>query len=318
MVTNHGISRRRSGSEAPERTHPPAHDVWADDLYTGVLELRLETLPGRFVSPGTGRLSLLPQTDAGYNGKEDLVVQAAAKAAGQPVIPGSGIKGAVRTLYEILSDSCDVFSNDKCDGGNQGDFSSREYCEACSLFGCMGWRGRVCFSDAFPAEPESVQVGVHWVPAPWEPKAEETRGDFRLYDLDEATASGEVAGSFSAVKKNLAREGYQGLFSTRLNFWNTTALELGRLLLAMGLSAAEATAFPIRLGGCKYDGQGAVSVKPVAARLVSPDRKELEGGELRKLCNAWIAQARVAPWFELYQSKLDEVCEILRTKPGEV
>lgn len=311
-MAKYGIARHRTGGETLPRANPPAHDAWPRDHHTGLLELRLETLPGRFVSPGTGRLRLLDTGDEARSNGE-LLVQAAARRAGQPVIPGSGIKGAVRTLYEILSDSCDPHTRGPCQANlRQKRFADRKYCAVCSLFGCMGWHGRVSFSDASPADSDSVHAGAYWVPTPWEPNAAETRGDFRLYDLRQATVEDKVAGSSSPAEKPLAREGYEGVFIGRLNFWNLSAQELGRLMIAMGLAASKAETFPIRLGGCKYDGQGAVTVHPAATRLVSPRREELHGQELRKCWQGWIAQAKAAPWYEQYQSKLDELGRILR------
>ncbi|HSS76813.1 MAG TPA: hypothetical protein VLV54_08705, partial [Thermoanaerobaculia bacterium] len=83
----HGLSRPPG---APERHPSQRHDVWPRDLLTGVLTLSLETPPGQYVSPGTGRLALTT-TPGG-----EIVAQQGARAAGTPVLPGSGIKGAVR------------------------------------------------------------------------------------------------------------------------------------------------------------------------------------------------------------------------------
>lgn len=304
-MAKHGIAQLRFEEGLVERRNPAAHDVWLDDHFTGLLELRLTTLPGRFVSPGTGRLTLLAE------GGGEVVAQEAAKARGVPVIPGSGIKGAVRTLYEILSSSCDPHRRGDCQRSHKRrHFSEREYCDACSLFGCMGWRGRVTFSDAVPAA--TVNAGIHWVAIPWEPHGEKTRGDFRLYDLDEAIAVDRTTGHRSPAPKELAREGYDGKFITRLSFWNVTGEELGRLLLAMGVAAEEAAGFPLRLGGCKYDGQGAVRVEPVGASLVRPRRQELERDGLRELASGWMKAATASPWGQAFAPKLRELAKILK------
>ncbi len=314
-MAKHGIARLRDATEAPARRNPPPHDRWRSDLVTGVLELRLQTLPDRFVSPGTGRFRLFDQEGAG-EGAGQVVAHEAAKIAGRPALPGSGIKGAVRTLYEILSDSCDPHQrHGECQANiKQRRFEQRRYCEACSLFGCMGWRGRVSFSDALAAEPDAVEAGVRWVSEAWEPHGEETRGDFRLYDLDAAVVVDKTTGGRSPAPLDIAREGYEGSFLTRLQVSNVSELELGRLLLAMGVAAEEKKGFAIRLGGCKYDGQGAVRVTVSGARLVTPRRRELAGDEARGLWNGWIVAAQTSTWGGEYAGKLRQLADILSTR----
>ncbi|MCP4664023.1 MAG: hypothetical protein GY856_52235, partial [bacterium] len=216
------------------------------------------------------------------------------KAKGAPVIPGTGIKGAVRTLYEILSFSCDPHRKGECQGNiREKTFSEREYCDACSLFGCMGWRGRISFSDAVAVAEASVNADVRWVATPWEPHGEKTRGDFRLYDLADAVAVDRATGDRSPAPKDLAREAYDGSFSTRFNFWNVSEEELGRILLAMGVAG---------------------SVEPVGASLVRPRREEPAGEGLRELWTGWMTTAKASPWGEAFAPKLRELAKIL--KPG--
>lgn len=309
-MAKHGITRLRSGDARAERSNPPAHDVWLDDHFTGWLELRLETLPEHFVSPGTGRITLLA------HGQDEVVAQEAAKAKGAPVIPGTGIKGAVRTLYEILSFSCDPHGEGECKGNIRKSFAEREYCDACSLFGCMGWRGRVSFSDAVAVAEASVNAEVRWVAMPWEPHGEKTRGDFRLYDLACAVAVDRTTGVRSPAPKELAREAYDGKFTTRLNFWNVREEELGRILLAMGVAGSAEAGFPLRLGGCRYDGQGAVRVEPVGASLVRPRQEERVGEGLRELWSGWMTAAKASPWGEAFAPTLRELAKILNSGIG--
>src|SRR5262245_17644810 len=116
-MAREGLSRPPGRPAYPEA---PPHDRWLPGRWTGVIALTLQTLPDRFVSPGTGRLALLGEPP------REKVAHRAARSHGRPVLPGSGIKGAVRTLYELLSFSCDPF-----------DSSCRQSaaCEACALFG---------------------------------------------------------------------------------------------------------------------------------------------------------------------------------------
>ena len=156
-MSRHGISR--PGHDV-ERSPAVPHDRWLPDRLTGAIELSFETLKDRFVSPGTGRLAL-----SGSEGSE-IVVKKAARSKDRPIVPGSGIKGAVRTLYELLSFSCNPFD---FKAGCKG----HRLCDACSLFGARGHLGRVSFSDAIP--DGSVSVVVRHFPSAMNPMARRPR-----------------------------------------------------------------------------------------------------------------------------------------------
>jgi RAMP superfamily len=294
------VARRAlSRPEGPVARHtPPPHDAWRRDLWTGELRLRLETRPGQYVSPGSGRLGLVRV------GSEDVVVQRAATFAGAPVIPGSGIKGAVRTLYELLSFSCNPLAGSAC--------RPQDCCDACAVFGVLGYAGRLGFTDARPQPPNAARVEVQKVPIPWTPDASKTAGDFRLYDLEEATTFEKGRRTPQPAPKKLSREVFVGAFETRMTFWNLESQELGRLLLAMGVGADEATRFPLRLGGVKYDGKGTVSVSPHRLRLARPEARDHEGEAYGAEQARWIEAARSSPWAGPFWPKLLELAAILR------
>ncbi len=291
----HGIAR--VPGPIPRKL-PPLLDVWLAERHTGVLTLRLETPPGQFVSPGTGRLALT-RDDSG----SEIVVQGAERRGGEPVIPGSGIKGAVRTLFEILSWSCDPF-----DRGNG--CSTGSCCQTCAIFGLSGWGGRVGFSDAGPAEPGAVQVEVQRIPIPHPPHSEKTEGDFRLYDLDRATEFDKATGTRRHRARELAREVYSGMFETRMTFWNLHGEELGRLLLCLGSGLDAATRFPVRLGGVKYDGKGAVWVTPTALRLAESALARRDAA-CEELCSQWIEAARGSDWARSFKPQLEQIASLL-------
>ncbi|MES1244635.1 MAG: RAMP superfamily CRISPR-associated protein [Acidobacteriota bacterium] len=272
------------------------HDAWLPDRLTGRVLLSLETPPKQFVSPGTGRLALV-QREGG-----EVVAQEATRATDDPVIPGSGIKGAVRTVFELLSHSCDPFAT-RC--------SRDSCCEACSVFGILGWSGRVDFSDARPASTDSVAVKVEQVPIPWLPHAEKTGGDFRFYDLREAVELDPERRIWQPRARNLTREVFTGRFETRLAFWNMSREELGRLILCMGFGGGAATRFSLRLGGVKYDGKGAVKVKPLELQLAAPRRKSWNGPQCEEEIATWIAAAQRSPWSRSFLPGLEKLARTL-------
>jgi hypothetical protein len=270
-----------------------------EDRFTGNLRLTLEIPEGQFVTPSTGRLTLTTK------GKEDVVAQEVARAAGLPVIPGSGIKGAVRTIYELLSFSCNPFIRSSC--------KPQWCCDACSLFGRLGRSGRLSFDDARPVTPESVRIEVREVPTPWPPR--KAVGDVSLYDLQKAKEFDRDRKVFVERTGNLSREVFLGTFETRMTFWNATSEELGRLLLSMGIGADTSTRFFLRLGGVKYDGKGAVTVQPRELTLATPARKTLKDDGCREETARWIEAAQASDWAAIFGPKLIEVVELLRSTP---
>lgn len=295
-MANHALSRPEG---AIVRQEPVPHDKWLPNRWTGNLVLILKTPPGQFVSPGTGQLSLIRE------GSGEVVAQQVARAAGTPVIPGSGIKGAIRTIFELLSFSCNPF------GPRSAACDKRNCCEACSLFGLMSWSGRASFGDAVPSSPGSVRVKVERVPIPWLPRGEKTRGEFRLYDLREAEQFDRDRRVWTKRSKELSREVFSGELETRLRFWNVTREELGRLLLCMGLGADETTRFALRLGGVKYDGKGAVLVSPRSLQLVAPRRRTLQEADLQQEIAGCIVEARNSEWAARFWAGLEKVAATL-------
>ncbi|HEX3532156.1 MAG TPA: RAMP superfamily CRISPR-associated protein [Thermoanaerobaculia bacterium] len=293
-MARHGLSRPPGSIE---RHQPPPHDQWDKDRLTGSASFLLATLPGRFLSPGSGRLGVSGA------GAEEIAAQQVARRAGMPVVPGSGIKGAVRTLFELLTFSCDPFSKG-C--------SATECCPTCSLFGIAGWSGRVSFSDAVPAHDGAVRVEVRKVPTPWKPDPAKTGGDFRLYDQREATMHDKERDVWLPRPKELAREVLTGELRMRLVFWNATSEELGRLLFAMGLGTDEAVRFDLRLGGVKYDGQGGVKVTPEEIRLVTPKAQTLRGAECAERCERWMRNAQQSAWGIAFWPVLEDLAAALQ------
>jgi len=74
----------------------------------------------------------------------------------QPVIPGSSIKGVIRSRAEkYLEGSCTVFDKscmEKSKDLKSGLERYKAVCPACKLFGCMSLKSRAEFKDAFPVE----------------------------------------------------------------------------------------------------------------------------------------------------------------------
>lgn len=255
---------------APQRGTPTTevpHDRLVPGRWTGTIELRLEAIDPVRVGTGTIVPFASPQ------GKRELV-HGIVSRGDLPVLPGSSVKGAIRSLVEALGGGCDPTGTNPC----------TPLCVACSMFGIVRtpsitWRGRVAFDDARPL-----------------------RGNAKV-----TTAGFRLRTAF-APRKNDGRRVYgpkpEGLNGTELAWvappgsrWfvtlavtNLSEAELGLLLLALGQDGT----FVPRLGGGKYMGLGRTRFTLRSARLrqsyVGPP-VELEGDALSAHATRWLAAA---------------------------
>lgn len=306
MADYHGIHRPGGGTP---HVALQDHDRWAGSLLTGRLELTYRTSEDQAVSPGTGNLVRTEDSRG-----QKVVAAEVARRSGVPVLPGSGIKGAVRTTYELLSNSCDPMDGDsrcKKPTKQKGKKTKDKRCEACRLFGGMDYQGRLSFGDAVPASAEEVTVRVEWVPIPFTPSREKTDGDFRFYELSPHSSRGGIE------SKEMAREMVEGTFHGELHFTNLSCEEMGRLLVCLGLGGERAPRFLLRLGGARYDGWGGVEVGVGRLLLAtSALRRETYGAEeLDAMLKAW-HEAIDDSWFRRYGSALEKLAA-LHTPHGE-
>lgn len=313
-MTNGSLAPPYYGVDRAQRSQPgtgdPRHDLLQKGL-TGRLTFSYETVGNKYVTPGTGTLRAVEADDG-----SEVLAYAAARRGGVPVLPGTGIKGAVRTLYEILTGSCNITTS-PCNGG--------DYCAACRLFGKVRGgplQGRLGFDDAMPAGDGAVTTSLARVPEGHEPHAHHTPGDVRLYDLRIARDRQRGTGEIVERKELLSREVYRGRFIGGAVFRNVLPAELGTVLLAMGMAPApegdaQNRGFPLRLGGVRFHGQGAVRVAVEGLLLVrSPvQREELNTEAMEPETGTWIDQA-LTLLHPSAKRALAEISEVLNREDG--
>lgn len=252
----------RVSPRPPRREPAPSHERLAS--LSGRLELEIEVV-SEFLHVGSGSLGLTG---------DGRPYCAFARLSGDLVLPGSGIKGPVRSIAEAISNSCisqcthlearRYMSHMPCRTVRSGSGREAALCPACRLFGAAGYRGRVFFSDATPIGPvrtQVVQIGELWSP-------KVTRGR-KFYENKRAVRSSETAEvnyRFVEAVPNGTR------FAGAMFFENVAPAELGLLMHALGLALGSdgsvQSRFPVKIGGGRPRCLGGVHLRPVRVRLL--------------------------------------------------
>jgi CRISPR/Cas system CSM-associated protein Csm3 (group 7 of RAMP superfamily) len=153
------------------------------------------------------------------------------------IVPGSSLKGVIRSLVEVLSPSC-----------LGGEDHAR--CPACLLFGTLGRRGRVTFEDGAVenAELSVMQIAQRTQARRIGPNNE--RGFRKLYSRDQGTAQATWSDDTERLETVLPGS----RFRSRVSFHTLAEWQVGLLLLALGL--APGYGFHLKCGGGKNRGFG--------------------------------------------------------------
>ncbi len=184
----------------------------------------------------------------------------------QPVIPGSSIKGMLRSLAEALGGGCDT---QDC----------RPPCVVCALFGQISGNrqlmGRIGFGDATPPGKKDVRLSLASTPRGFRPRRPVGRRWYRPVQAPDAKKIQQLA-----VTPN-------SRFRGRWQLVNVRPDELGLVLTAAGFDGS----FLPRIGGGKYAGLGRVRFEPVEARLRGDYRTGrwtvLSGEDLQQHIDQW-------------------------------
>lgn len=268
-----GRARRQDGAPRDRVTL----DAFIPGRWSGSLVLTYSPVDPVRVGSGV----LFPQQ---VQGQTELV-QDVTLVRGKPVLPGSSVKGAIRSLVEALGGGCDL----------QG--TCQPLCVACSLFGTVqgddAWKGRVGFDDALAAK--DVKLGLARLPRAFPPKVSVGR---RAYGPAPEGVRGEDP--YFVVMPGSTLTG-------RLLVHNLDDAELGLVLTACGLDGS----FAPRLGGGKFRGLGRTRIAVTSARLRhGPGRpRTLRGPEVDRRVSAWL-QAWQPP------EGADQVLRVLRQQMG--
>jgi CRISPR/Cas system CSM-associated protein Csm3 (group 7 of RAMP superfamily) len=190
---------------------------------------------------------LEPRTDRQYP-----LVKAQFRVNGQPAIPGTSLKGCIRSILEAISSSAVTATRAQIPREAQPSRANDNLDVAQRLFGAMGYQGQVRFSDVVA---ETDMLKIEPTTQLFRPRREALQAyyDGRQVKGRKFYMHGELA------KGDLPLEtcpvGTRFVF--RVDFANLTAGELGLLLIALGLGEPR---FWPKLGGGKPACLGTVEV----------------------------------------------------------
>jgi CRISPR/Cas system CSM-associated protein Csm3 (group 7 of RAMP superfamily) len=272
------MKRNESKSPAPffflplqgevSREKPPVHDRFRG--YSGRIELSL-VVDSRYLFVGSGAFEF--GTEKGI-GTPDVWL-AFCRSNGRLCIPGTSLKGAVRSIVEAISASCvrQVRREETLPRMYEPCRDPGNLCPACRIFGTTGFRGRVCFADAFPrgnVTTEVVKIGELWGPRRSEGRKFYRNGEAAVF----SDRKPEKNRRFLEVVPEKTR------FETTLFFENLEEGELGLLGYAMGWEKKReeerlVLAFRPKIGGAKPRCFGTVQFVPKKVVLFEFHQKAL-------------------------------------------
>lgn len=229
------------------------HDRQVEGCLSGVLDVRF--LAEQPVHVGSGRKRLV----------DGNPVRGGFASSGRPGLPGSTIKGVLRSRLEAISDSCIITGGSgPHEAFRQCHHKSARLCLACAVFGRMSLRSRVAASDFLCANETGFELQS--IPESFSPRRPRTlRG--RKFAVGLADPGDQP--SMQAVE--VIPEG--AVLCGELRILNLEPAEVGALMAALGASPASR----LKVGGGKAHGLGRLRLESLKSRSPTALPVDLEG-----------------------------------------
>ncbi|MCE2401151.1 hypothetical protein J4G08_09720 [Candidatus Poribacteria bacterium] len=142
-----------------KRDRPTRHDRYQHNRTTGRIHGTIKALSPIYI--GSGIIDI---------GDDVELIKTAVKTGGNIVIPGSSLKGAIRSVVEAISESCLSKVSTQVRRAMPRWFSEcrqkENLCVACRMFGAMGFQGNISIQDAPRIEGDIVTKHVPELYAP--------------------------------------------------------------------------------------------------------------------------------------------------------
>ena len=215
------------------RQRPMGHDLYNAECTTGQIQGTIEALSPIHI--GSGIIDL---------GQDVELIKTAVRTSENVVIPGSSLKGAIRSVIEAISESCVCKVSGRIRRAVPRDFAEcrqkERLCVACRMFGAMGFQGNIAIQDAPQIEGEIVTklVPELYAPGRYQHGMRDIPG--RKFYMHGQVASGETPVEACEV-------GSKFRFVVQID--NLRQAEWGLLFTALGHHPNHP--FKIKIGGAK-------------------------------------------------------------------
>jgi CRISPR/Cas system CSM-associated protein Csm3 (group 7 of RAMP superfamily) len=318
--------------EPPQLYHPAGHDKYLPEHLHGTLFLTLKVQTPVHISTGV----VVMGSDVNHN-RIPLVKTMVQDIDQKLVIQGSSLKGCIRSVYEVITNSTLAVVTPKYRNKNQIPKkrlpcnNKENLCPASRVFGALNWQGLIDFTDAMCEKTSSIGfMPSLYKPQP-EPEDEETRKKFlnpRYFD-DNRLVRGRkfYYHTIKAIDKGqqqgipVLQAGTEFTFTTQLQFMNLKSEELGALLITLGQDPNYKLA--LKVGGGKPIGMGTMTVEIVEASVLqsikdfsdryssyTPSKFHCQRGDvLGKFIQEQIQKAHSTQL--IHKSQLDELLKVL-------
>lgn len=250
-----------------DRQSPTTHDRFKPDRLTGKIKLQLTVRTTAFVASGTVAMG----TDLGSPKTRGVsLIKTSVERDGKLIIPGSSLKGVVRSAYEAITLSCLCKTNARKEqipnGYQKCKKNDPKLCPACRVFGSLNFQGLIHFTDAIATKTD---FSVGFMPSLYAPS--QRRQGYYI--------NGRVAGrkfyyhTIRAVDKGqkqgiaVQQAGGTFTFTTEIKFKNLSKAELGTLLIVLGQDPAKCK-IALKVGGGKPVGMGTMTVEVKEIELI--------------------------------------------------
>jgi len=229
--------------ERVNRSRPAGHDKFQTNHISGQIRGTIEALSPIYI--GSGIIGI---------GDDVELIKTAVKTEGNITIPGSSLKGAIRSVVEAISESCVSKVSSQVRRAIPRWFSEcrdkENLCVACRMFGAMGFQGNMSIQDAPRTEGDIVTKHVPELYAPG-------RGQRIMREVPgrKFYMHGEVATGNTPVEA--CEEGTQFRFVMQVD--NLKQSEWGLLFTALGHHPNHP--FKIKIGGAKPVCFGSIDIQ---------------------------------------------------------
>lgn len=288
-------------TQRPTLERPAGHAKFHADKLHGTLFLTLTVQTAVHIS--TGHLAL--GSDVGVKGIPVLKTMTTTPN-GRLKIQGSSLKGAIRAMYEAITNSTLAVMmsqyRNRIPPERHPCRNKEQLCPASRVFGALNWQGLVEFRDAIATGTGS---GVGSLPPLYRPRPDQCKAYFKK-------ENGKVIGrKFYYTHKKALQGSSRGtptqqamqntVFKTQIHFKNLTPAELGTLLTVLGQDPNHPML--LKVGGGKPVGLGSLQVtldkierpgnlKDRYSRYDPPQADTLEGEALKAFVQKQIQAAQ--------------------------